>query len=209
VKSTAKLKTAVVPVGVLEVNCYLAWDPDSLACLVVDPGDDAPLVAETVAAHGLVPHAILLTHAHVDHIRAVPQLASEYGIPVVLSEADTGLYNSPRNALLPWVPPAVDLPPTVPRADLPATISPQVVDTPGHTPGGRCYHFPQAGVVFTGDTLFRSSVGRTDLPGGDPGVLLESIRNGLLVLPGETLVYPGHGESTTIAAEAHGNPFLA
>ena len=208
-KEPAFMQVACVVVGMLEVNCYLVWQEDSREALVIDPGDDVERIAASIAEHELCPRAILLTHAHVDHIRAVPGIAKLFGIPVWCHARERELYASPANALLPWLPAAEGLP--EPSHALPSVsgLEYTVLETAGHTPGGVCYYFPAAGMLFSGDTLFQDSIGRADLPGGNADVLLRSIRERLLCLPPETKVYPGHGAATTIGAEARLNPYLA
>ena len=202
------MEILTLPVGPLEVNCYLAYDPAGREALVIDPGDDAEHIVATVRENGLRPAGVLLTHAHVDHIRGVSGVVQQFGIPVMLHPDDESLYFSPANALLPWVPAATGLPqPSSVPCGLDG-LSFSVIATPGHTPGGVCFHFGEASVLFSGDTLFQASIGRTDLPGGDMQTLLTSIRERLLPLPPDTRVYPGHGPPTTIGREARSNPFL-
>lgn len=202
------MEILTLPVGPLQVNCYLVWERAGNSALIIDPGDDAAVVLATVREHDLRPAGVLLTHAHVDHIRGVSGVVEELGTPVMLHAADEALYFSPDNALPPWVPAATNLPrPSVVANDLDG-LAFAVIHTPGHTPGGVCYHFRDESVLFSGDTLFESSIGRTDLPGGDMPSLLSSIRQRLLPLSGDTRVYPGHGPPTTIGREARSNPFL-
>ena len=202
------MKVETLVVGMLEVNCYLAWDEGTGAGWVVDPGDQAGRIVARIERLQLRPQGILLTHGHVDHIRGVGGVARHFGIPVFVHDAERALYASPRNALLPWLSAATDLPDPGPvQQDLPG-IGFAVIHTPGHTPGGCCFHFPAAGVLFSGDTLFQQSVGRTDLPGGNTEELLASITRKLFVLPPETAVYPGHGPPTTVADELRANPFI-
>lgn len=202
------LKIKPVSVGVLEVSCYLVWESESGEALIIDPGDDASTVIEVIQTEGLKPVAVFLTHAHVDHIRGVPGVAGEYGIPVILHESDHGLYHSPNNALLPWIPAAEKLPEP---GDMPVFAhlpELRVIHTPGHTQGGVCLYFPSESILFSGDTLFAGSIGRTDFPGGDADQLIQSIHTRLLQLPEDTIVYPGHGLSTTIGDEKATNPFI-
>jgi len=135
-------------------------------------------------------------------------VAREFAIPVYVHPGDAGLYGSPQNALLPWLPAAEGLPKPVGTPPVAAGLICEVLPTPGHTPGGVCYHFAAAGKVFAGDTLFQGSIGRADLPGGDLQSLLRSIQTRLLSLPADTVVYPGHGDPTTIGRERAGNPYL-
>jgi glyoxylase-like metal-dependent hydrolase (beta-lactamase superfamily II) len=197
-----------LPVGMLEANCYLVWNALTLDLLLIDPGDEPARIVQAVTDRGLRPRAILLTHAHVDHIRAVPDLARRWSIPAWVAPADRPMYHSPLNALPPWVSAASNLPEP---QDVPAELSGlafRALPTPGHSPGGVCYYFPEAGIVFTGDTLFQSGIGRTDFPGGDSATLLAAIRQQLLTLPPATVIYPGHGAPSTIAEESANNPYL-
>ena len=202
------LRMECIQVGFLDVNCYLVWADGAASALVIDPGAEPAKIETALARHGLVPAAILLTHGHVDHIGAVGALAAKYGMPVWLHPNEMSLYRSPANALPPWVPAAQDLP--EPVAALPSVpgLAFTVIETPGHTRGGVCYYFADSATLFTGDTLFCGSVGRTDLPGGNADLLTDSIREKLLRLPPETKVYPGHGGATRIGDEATGNPFI-
>ena len=125
---------------------------------------------------------------------------------VYLHPADLGLYNSPDNHLMPFVPRAKNLP--VPASTMPETDF-TILETPGHTPGGVCFYFKQLQALFAGDTLFSNSIGRTDLPGGNMNSILNSIRSKLLALPDSTKVYSGHGPATTIGSEKLNNPYLA
>lgn len=195
-------------VGTLEVNCYLVWDPETGEGIVIDPGDEAEKVIAACEAQSVQPVAVYLTHAHVDHIRGVPGVARHFDIPVILDDADHGLYNSPDNALPPWIPRAENLPvPGNPPA-FRHFPEPTIIPTPGHTPGGVCLYFPQESILFTGDTLFAGSIGRTDFPGGNTDDLLTSIREQLLTLPENTRIYAGHGIPSTIGDEKRSNPFI-
>ncbi|MCF7853986.1 MAG: MBL fold metallo-hydrolase [Candidatus Pacebacteria bacterium] len=200
--------TERIVVGLLQVNCYVAWNDETRDALIIDPGEEPERIAQRIRRLELMPRGILLTHGHVDHIRAVPKLVEAYSCPVMLHANDSSLYHSNDNELPPWLPPAVDLPePTdVPR-DF-ADLAFDVLHTPGHTPGGCSFYFPRAGLVFSGDTLFQLGVGRTDLCGGDMDTLLRSVRDVLFSLPAETTVYPGHGDATTIGYEKRNNPFV-
>ena len=203
-------------VGLYGVNCTIL----SLGAraLVIDPGAEAERIIAALGERALTPSAILLTHAHFDHIGGIPDLLAKFpALPVLVNKPDVAVLTHPFNQLPPDYP-AITRPATLAtldtRTSLPdfapngAFAEMQVVETPGHTPGGVCYYFPSENLVFTGDTLFAGSVGRTDFPGGDMATLRHSLPK-LTALPPETHVVPGHGPETTIAAEIDGNPFLS
>ena len=197
----------VIPVGPLAVNCYMIFDEKSKKLLVIDPGDDADLIISAAESYPYESAAILLTHAHVDHIGALPEVKKALNAEFVyLGQGDEELYRSPDNHILPYLPPVANLPATTAKLDLPGLI---LLLTPGHSAGGSCFYFPEQKLVISGDTLFAGSVGRTDLPGGSFAVLEKSIREKLLTLPEDTLVYPGHGPRTTIGNEKRSNPYLS
>lgn len=197
-----------VPVGMLQVNCYVIWNKATRETLIIDPGADAEAIASIITKHDLEPAGILLTHGHVDHIGAIPDLVECWAIPVYVHPGDRPLYESPDNAVPPWLPAVKDLPEPVDTVPAVTGLDFTVIHTPGHTPGGVCYYAAGAATLFAGDTLFQRSVGRTDLPGGDADTLTGSIREHLLQLPPDVTVYPGHGPPTTIGEELRHNPFL-
>ena len=197
----------VIPVGPLAVNCYMIFDEKSKKLLVIDPGDDADLIISAAESYPYESAAILLTHAHVDHIGALPEVKKALNAEFVyLGQGDEELYRSPENHILPYLPPVANLPVTTAQLDLPGLT---LLLTPGHSAGGSCFYFPEQKLVISGDTLFAGSVGRTDLPGGSFAVLEKSIREKLLTLPEDTFVYPGHGPRTTIGNEKRSNPYLS
>lgn len=194
----------IEPVGLLGVNCYLI--PAGQTLYIIDPGADAEIIVRRARQFDYPEKVILLTHAHIDHIGAVGAVSRALSIRTVyLHKKDVDLYFSPANALPPWLPPAEDLP--QPDSGF-VSEDFEIIETPGHTPGGVCFYFRDRPVLFGGDTLFAGSVGRTDLPGGDHSRLIESIRGKLLALPDELPVYPGHGKQTTIGHEKAANPYL-
>lgn len=199
-------KHHTIPVGPLLENCHVVWEESSRQALLFDPGDQPEEILAFLKKKGLTPLGILLTHAHFDHIGAIPALARELSLPVWCPQADLPLYHSPENCMAPWHPAVAGLPEP---ADAPAPeFGYQALATPGHTPGGTSYYFPEEGFVLTGDTLFAGSVGRTDFPGGSERALQHSVTQVLFALPGKTLVLPGHGPKTTIATEKL-DPFFA
>lgn len=196
----------IIPCGMLEVNCYLVYDEAARRLFVIDPGDDGDLILAAAQNYPASETVILLTHAHVDHIGAVPEVARKLNVSkVYLAQADEELYHSPENHILPYIPAVGNLPDT--SSDWPYE-NPQLLLTPGHSRGGSCFYFPELKLVISGDTLFAGSVGRTDLPGGSFSTLEKSIREKLFALPDETKVYPGHGPATTIQQEKAANPYL-
>lgn len=199
-------------------NGYVLACEDTREGVLVDPGDEVGQLLRVVADERLAILAILLTHAHVDHVSGVAKAKAATGAPIWLHRADLPIYERAveQGALFGF---DVEPPPPVDRFyDLLAPIgfgalAARVLHTPGHTPGGVCLLVGPAGGAGTdllsGDTLFAGSIGRTDLPGGDYDTLMESIRSVLLVLPDDLAVRPGHGPSTTIGKERKTNPFLA
>ena len=204
-------------VGAFDENAYLVDCGDGIAALV-DPGADAALLAEAVRSSGLRLAAVLLTHGHIDHVSAVPALLSAFpGVPVRLAQADSAWCWTMRNSFPPYepvlAPPATLLP--VADGDVFAVglVRFRVLATPGHSPGSVCYAASFARdnggreVLFSGDTLFAASVGRTDFEGGAPAAMTRSLRR-LADLAPDTPVLPGHGPATTIARETAGNPWV-
>jgi len=203
------IKIETLPVGMLQVNCYVVWAPPSTQAAIIDPGDDASEILAFFERESLTVGAVLLTHAHVDHIRAVPELVKATEAPVYVHVDDHPLYSSPDNALPPWVPAAVGLPEPVAEIPLVEGLEFDVLHTPGHTQGGVCYYFADDGIMISGDTLFAGSIGRTDLPGGDMATLMASLQRIATDMPDDTVVYPGHGPTTTIGRERASNPYIA
>jgi glyoxylase-like metal-dependent hydrolase (beta-lactamase superfamily II) len=193
-----------VRVGCMDENCYLVWAAGAESAVVIDPGADAEKIEKALAAHKLKPVAVLLTHAHPDHLGAAGLLAEKFKIPVWVHERDLKMYRVMAGSL-----PSAKLPEPVKELPVVPGLRFTVLETPGHTLGGVCFYFADAATLFVGDTLFRHGVGRTDLAGGNEATLLRSIQEKLLPLPPATKVCPGHGTATTIGAEAAENPFLA
>jgi len=205
------MKVVQIPNGQFLENTYLVIDEDARACAVVDPGEEAGLILHQLAAAGVEPVAIWVTHAHLDHVLGVPRLERETGCPVFLHPADRQLYDHVPEQAAAFGLRADPLPPpdrTFAHGDV-ATVGGlrfAVRHTPGHSPGSVC--LVGEGAVFCGDVLFSGSIGRTDLPGGDFETLIHSIERELLVLPDATIVYSGHGPETTVGQERRTNPFL-
>jgi glyoxylase-like metal-dependent hydrolase (beta-lactamase superfamily II) len=199
-------------VGPLGCNCYIAGDIEAREAIVIDPGGDIEVITQAVARHGLSVTAIVATHAHFDHVLAAEALRVSTGAPFYLHPADRPvlewLQESGRLFL------GVELPPP-PQIDADADederlkaggIALQVIHTPGHSPGSISLVAPD--MIFSGDTLFAGSVGRTDLPGGDAALLVDAVKTKLFNFADESPVYPGHGPATTIGAEKETNPFV-
>jgi hydroxyacylglutathione hydrolase len=205
-----KIKTCVV--GCMSTNCYLVINEETKETIVIDPGDQAEKMKELIQEKGLVPVGILLTHGHFDHIMAVPDLVNTYGIKVFAASPEDTLLSDDKLNSSAMIRRRFTLSADIlledeEKLDL-GGISFKTIYTPGHTSGGICYYIENEKVIFTGDTLFFESVGRTDFPTGDMRSLLHSIEQRLLVLPEEVKVYPGHGETTSIGHEKKNNPFI-
>ena len=206
---------ATFPVGPLGCNCAIVADPETRDALVVDPGDEPDRVLAELERASLRPVGLLHTHAHFDHIGRSALLSRLTGAPILLHASDVPLYRGlkAQGRLFGF---ALEDPGPVGRtlADGEAIAcggsSLEVFHTPGHTPGSLCFTIAEGGrtLVFSGDTLFRRSIGRTDLPGGSFDEIVASIETRLFRLPGDAFVLPGHGEPTTIAEESRLNPFV-
>jgi hydroxyacylglutathione hydrolase len=201
-------------VGMVQENCYIARLPGSDRAIVVDPGDEAPRLLEAIDALGVGIDGILLTHTHFDHVGAVAPLARETGAKVWCPEIEVPVL-ADIMSFVPWPGfgpfESYDADETVAGGEhlQLAGLDIDVLFTPGHSPGHVTYAIPAQGVLFSGDVLFRGSVGRTDLPGGDWPTLLSSIATLVERYPPETTVYPGHMAITTLGAERTTNPFLS
>ena len=197
------MKRTTFPVGEYEANCTIVEDAHGRPW-IVDPGADGAEILRRLA--GREPSGILLTHAHFDHVGAVMALQEAWpSLPLYVHPADVPMLGHPANAM----------PPAYPQIPTPHNVRDcrsqdfaEVIETPGHTPGGVCYYFPSDALLFSGDTLFAGSIGRTDFPGGSLPQLLESLKR-LAGLPPETVVVPGHGPETTIDTEKRQNRFLS
>jgi len=198
-------------VGSVQTNCYFFSENETGECVLVDPGDDAEDIKQYIEKKGLRPTAILLTHGHFDHILAVKEIKERYGVPVYAAEAEKEvLLNSEMNLSGQMGKPVtIEADYWLKDGETMELLGQEVrcILTPGHTCGGMCYYFPKAGILFSGDTLFQESVGRTDFPTGSMSTLIRSVREKLFVLPPAVRVYPGHGLMTTIENEKMYNPF--
>jgi glyoxylase-like metal-dependent hydrolase (beta-lactamase superfamily II) len=203
----------ILAVGPLACNCSIFGDEATREAIVVDPGDDVEQIERILRRHGLRVSAILITHAHIDHIGGAHRLRALTGAPVCLHPDDLVIYDQLEMQAA-WLgltpPPRVPIDRDLREGDkfVLGQAGFEVLHTPGHTPGSLCLWIPQEKKLIAGDTLFRDSIGRTDLPGGDGRQILRSIRDKLLVLPDETFVIPGHGPTTTLGRERERNFFL-
>ncbi|MFL6447832.1 MAG: MBL fold metallo-hydrolase [Bryobacteraceae bacterium] len=203
----------ILPVGLLQCNCSIFGDEGTREAIVVDPGDEIQKITDVLDQHQLKVTAIVITHAHIDHVAGAQKLRTLTGAPVYMNESDRELLDH-LDVQADWL--GVEPPPR-PDVDQPttdgttiqlATTEFQVLHTPGHTQGSLCLWIPAENTLVAGDTLFRDSIGRTDLPGGDTRKILQSIKTRLLELPESAVVVPGHGPRTTIGREKERNPFL-
>lgn len=217
----AQIKIGKMVLGVCQTNCYFLYREGGAECIVVDPADQGVNIFRALQKNGFRVAGILLTHGHFDHIWGLDELrdaanaaSDEDAEPVkayayeaervLLQDADK---NVSRQAGRPCTTYA-DVYVKDGQEITIAGMTCKVIATPGHTAGGCCYYFEEAGFLLSGDTLFAESVGRTDFPTGSMSTLVRSVREKLFVLPDDTKVYPGHGESTTIGHEKEYNPFL-
>ncbi len=186
-------------------NCYLVKNEETNEGFIIDPGGSALKISRCVEQMGMKPKAILLTHGHFDHIGAVDELKERYSIKVYVSEEESKFMQNYNNNLSVFFGEGMIVKPDITIRDGEdleiAGIKMKFILTPGHTPGSGCFYVEDEGVLFSGDTLFCMSRGRTDFPGGSEREIIDSIRNKLLVLPGETVVLAGHNEQTTIENE--------
>lgn len=207
----SELKIGRITLGICSTNCYFVYRADSQEIIVIDPADKGQYLFDKLSERGFTIKGILLTHAHFDHIWGCNELRELSGAPVYAYEEERVLCENAK----------VNVSAQVQR---PYTVNPdhyikdneeihiagmtcRLLATPGHTVGSCCYYFEEGGLLLSGDTLFCESVGRTDLPTGSMGALVNSIKTKLFVLPEDTKVYPGHGEPTTLAHEKQYNPF--
>jgi hydroxyacylglutathione hydrolase len=203
----------VIPVGMLQCNCSIFGDEQSLEAIVIDPGDNIDRVLAILARHSLKVKAIVITHAHIDHIGGAAKLKAATGAPVYMNARDQELYDG-LDVQASWLqmktPERTSIDTEAREGDT-LTLGDSVfhvLETPGHTQGSISLWIPAENKLIAGDTLFRDSIGRTDLPGGDARQILRSIHDKLLPLPEDAVVIAGHGDSTTIGREKARNPFL-
>lgn len=206
------IKTEQVVLGSVATNCYLIINDDEKKCVLVDPADNAAFIRDMIKRSGCTLKAVLLTHGHADHMSAADELRRMFGVKLyagdkekrVLKVSDVNLSTMLLDKDISlfadeWLSDGQEL--KIGKMTI------KCLHTPGHTEGGVCYYIKQAGILFSGDTLFCASIGRTDFPTGSMSELVHSIKEKLFTLPDDTKIYPGHGESSTIAYEKQHNPY--
>ncbi|MBN1913942.1 MAG: MBL fold metallo-hydrolase [Candidatus Omnitrophica bacterium] len=200
-----------VCVGPLEANCYILAEKEGSTAIIIDPGHEERRIKNALKKHGLNPAFIINTHGHIDHIGC----DDKFGVPVYIHSRDERLLNDPGlnlSSLLsaPFKVRSKVL--TLEEGQLIENggLALEVIHTPGHTPGGICLLMkkPKDNILFTGDSLFCQSIGRADFPGADEGSLISALKEKILKLNDDVIIYPGHGPSSTIRDEKRGNPFL-
>ena len=207
------LKVKQIAVGMLQTNCYIAYDPTSKEALIIDPGAEPERLIGEIEKEQLQPKAVLLTHGHFDHAGASKEIAEHYQIDIYAHEQEKETLESPDVNLITMV----DSIPQQYHADIfmkdeevlqMEGYEIRVISTPGHTVGGVCFYIASEHVLFSGDSLFFESIGRTDFPKGSASQLIHSVKEKLFTLPLDTIVYPGHNDQTTIGHEIDYNPFF-
>ena len=212
-----------IVLGMCATNCYAVFDGGAKTpggyvddgqlkeAVIIDPAADAACIEAMIARYKLKPVAVLLTHGHFDHIGGAAELKKASGAKVYALAEEKKVCRTPELNLSAQMPPVVTIEAdewlTDGQTVETAGISFQVIATPGHTVGGCCYYCKEGGFLFSGDTLFEESVGRTDFPTGSMSSLVRSVKEKLFVLPEDTKVYPGHGDITTIGREKQYNPY--
>ena len=197
----------------MQCNCSIFGEEQTREAIVIDPGDEIEEIQKIIEQQGLTVKAIVITHAHIDHVGGAAKLRAWSGAPVYMNQRDHALLNM-LDVQATWLgvktPARTEIDQDASEGTVlqlgPAAF--HVLHTPGHTQGSISLWIPQQEKLIAGDTLFRDSIGRTDLPGGDGRQILSSIKTKLLALPGETVVIPGHGAKTPIGREKERNPFL-
>lgn len=218
----AEIRIGRMVLGVCQTNTYFVYREGQKDAICIDPADKGEQIFEALERSGFCVRAVFLTHGHFDHIlgcegllRAANERAADRGeepVKLYACEQERVLLGDSRKNVSAQVsrPCTCDADVYVRDGEIieAAGMTCRLIATPGHTEGGCCYYFEEAGLLVSGDTLFQESVGRTDLPTGSMSTLVRSVKEKLLILPEETLVYPGHGDSTTIGHEKKYNPFL-
>lgn len=207
-----EIKIGKITLGVCQTNTYFIYREECGDAIVIDPADKGEYIYEKLKEKGFCVKHILLTHGHFDHIWGVEGMKAQSGADVYASEDETELLNDPgMNCSRMFKKPCTVIPDVSLKDGETVNLCNmdiRMIKTPGHTIGSCCFYIEEAGFLISGDTLFNSSVGRTDFPTGSMSSLIRSIKEKLLILPDETKVYPGHGDATSIAFERENNPFI-
>lgn len=201
-------------IGMCATNTYYAFNESTGEGFIVDPAGDVPKIIDRVSKYGFRPNAVVVTHGHFDHVLAMQEVCEHYGIKSYIGAGEKEVLSSPDlNLTASFVGNPRTFDADVYLADgeefSVAGYVIKVIETPGHTPGGVCYYIPDEKILFSGDTLFESSVGRTDFPGGSMSAITRSISEKLMVLPDDTRVLPGHMDETDIGSEKKYNPYCS
>ena len=208
----AELEIKCLTVSSCYTNCYVCCNKDTKEGFIVDPGDDFVKITNYINSMDMKVVAIILTHGHFDHILAAEEIKKKYNIPIYACAKEEKTLQDPRINLTAFHTSSYTLKADVYLTDLQvvelAGFSVQMIETPGHTLGSCCYYLKDEGVLFSGDTVFCGSVGRTDFPEGSTAAIVNSLHRLLEALPDDTEVYPGHDTSTTIGYEKRYNPFV-
>lgn len=204
------MKIITYPAGAYEANCYIVYNESDNIGFIIDPGGDTMGISEIITKTGILVKFIVLTHGHFDHTGAVNGIKSKFKVPVFMNEKDYNLVSGSDRVHSKFVPPsdAIAIDKFLNDGNIIdfGSNNLEVIETPGHTPGGITIRVDNA--LFSGDTLFFNSIGRTDFPGGSYEQIICSVRQRLFAFPDDTAVYPGHGPSTTIGIEKKCNPFF-
>lgn len=196
----------VISVGVYKTNCYLLMDEDTKEAAIIDPGENGNLIRTMIGNNEANICAILLTHGHMDHTGAVRDIKNHYDVPIYINEKDHKMMEK-RERIFGKLPDKKEIIYIKEGSNIKiGNLNIKCIETPGHTPGGMSFLCND--ILFSGDTLFKTSVGRTDLPGGDFEALMSNIVNKLMNLKDETIVLPGHGPKSSIGYERTHNDFL-
>lgn len=207
------MKVKVLVVGPMRENCYVVYKEDSKNCVVIDPGEEAEKIFKFIDDQGLKPLAIILTHGHFDHIGAVEILREKYSIHCLSSSIEADLINdNHKNLSIEYLNKSIEFSPDITFEDGEEVVLEDIkfkaILTPGHTSGGASIYFYEDGFIMTGDTLFKHTVGRTDLPTSSFEDLMDSVNYKLMSLDDDVVVYPGHGGRTTIGNERRENRYV-